>query len=45
MYLRNKEFGNVKKRKIQKYKLNNKIIIVKEEINKKVIKNNENRNK
>lgn len=44
MYLRNKEFGNVKKRKIQKYKLNNKIIIVKEEINKKV-KNNENRNK
>lgn len=43
MYLRNKEFGNVKKRKIQKYKLNNKIIL-KEEINKKV-KNNENRNK
>lgn len=44
MYLRNKEFGNVKKRKIYKYKLNNKIIILKEEINKNV-KNNENRNK
>lgn len=42
MYLRNKESGNVKKRKIQKHKPNNTTTTSKEEINKNV-KNNENR--
>lgn len=38
MYLRNKESGNVKKRKIQKHKPNNTTTTSKEEINKNVLK-------